>query len=73
MNLFGEFVSNYKEFHSFGIGLMDGLTHKNVYSTLEKAQEIPDVNREPHYYRAGYFVSNRVKWVICAGVLSYGF
>jgi len=58
------FPPTVEEFHSTGIGIMDGATHKPIYSTLNKAKnEIPDVNKEPHYYRLGYFLANRSKYL----------
>lgn len=54
------------EIHSLGIGLMDGVrAGRSPYQKIATAQElIPDIEAEPHYYRAGYFVTNRVKWII---------
>jgi hypothetical protein len=54
------------EIHSLGVGLMDGVrASKSPYKKIAKAQElIPDIEKEPHYYRAGYFVTNRLKWIV---------
>jgi hypothetical protein len=63
----------YHEFHAFGIGLMDGISLKGTRydEALNIAsQEFKDVKCEPHYYRTGYFLTQKGKWIIAtfAGV-----
>lgn len=58
------------EIHSLGWGFMDGaIWKKQSYEKRIKAgiQVTDDIKNEPHYYRLGYFLSNRGKWVFAAG------
>lgn len=55
-----------KEIHAFGWGFMDGLTFKsqNYETRIKDAMNLlDDIKKEPHYYRLGYFITNRLKWV----------
>ena len=55
------------EVHSFGIGMMNGIAHNgiNFNRSLDIAEDnFDDVRREKHYYRTGYFITNRGKWII---------
>jgi len=58
---------DYSELHSLGLGIIDGLTHKSqdyhkvVQRTLVRNK---DVDKETHYYRIGYFLSNRAKYLL---------
>ena len=57
------------EIHAFGWGLMDGVHIKGVgyEKRIKTAMNLlDDVQKEPHYYRWGYFMTNRSKWVIGA-------
>ena len=52
-------------FHSFGIGLMDGLGHHKKGYRLKSAKNLfPDVDEKPHYYDVGYFIANRGKYAV---------
>lgn len=58
------------EIHAFGWGLMDGarIRNKGYQRAIADALKYSDdVKKESHYYRAGYFLTNRVKW----GVVGY--
>jgi len=65
------FPPTYAEFHSLGWGIMDGVGHKSAPNDMvERVSGLtPDVRNEPHYYRLGYFLGNRLKWV---GVTLFG-
>ena len=67
------FPPTYAEFHALGWGLMDGVGHKAAPNDMvAKVSDLtPDVRNEPHYYRLGYFVGNRGKWIM-ATVLGAG-
>lgn len=60
-------IFDYVEIHAFGAGLIDGAMfssqnyEKRKNSTMD---DIKDVQRETHYYKAGYFLANRSKWVL---------
>lgn len=61
------------EIHSLGWGFMDGIHIKGQsYEKRIKAgiRFSDDIKNEPHYYRLGYFLTNRGKWVLgAAGVV----
>lgn len=54
------------ELHSFGWGVMDGVSYKKQPNQMvDRVKKLtPDVRNEPHYYRAGYFLGNRCKWIV---------
>jgi hypothetical protein len=60
------------EIHAFGWGFMDGVHirgqkyEKRIKSGIRFSD---DIKAEPHYYRLGYFLTNRGKWIF--GVLSF--
>ena len=54
---------NYKELHSFGIGIVDGFLNSDAdyADRLEKVrEEVEDVDNEPHYFIKGWFVGQRL-------------
>jgi len=55
------------EIHALGWGIMDGIHVKSQsYEKRIKAgiRFSEDIEKEPHYYRFGYFLSNRMKWIL---------
>lgn len=57
----------YHEFHALGIGLMDGISLRGMRydDALNIAsEEFKDVKCEPHYYRLGFFLTQKGKWII---------
>lgn len=60
-------IFDYVEIHAFGAGLIDGAMFGRQNYEKRKdstAEDIRDVRRETHYYKAGYFLANRSKWVL---------
>jgi len=58
---------DFKEWHAFAWGLMDGFSlKKQSYEKRISAARTfsEDIKKEPHYYRTGYFLTNRGKWII---------
>jgi len=63
---------DYTELHAFGIGLFDGFKFTNYYKSLEKARkQFEDVDAEPHYHRQGYFIGNRIKYLVGFAIVYY--
>jgi len=67
-------IADYTEIHALGLGLMHGCTfarseYKAVVDWASENNE--DVEKETHYYEAGYFMTNRTKW-IATGFLGSG-
>lgn len=57
---------NYKEVHSFGIGVLDGLIALDPrhYQWLQKAREAhEDVDSQPHYYHKTFVTTYILKFV----------
>jgi len=49
---------------------MDGISYKKKPNENVKVVRnlSEDVRNEPHYYRLGYFMGNRGKWVLASGI-----
>lgn len=67
-------LTDYAEIHAFGLGLMHGvMLHKSEYKKVVDwaSENNEDVEKETHYYEAGYVLTNRSKW-IATGFLGSG-
>lgn len=61
---------DYTEWHSFGLGIIDGVDYHGKGYRLDKRMNIhEDVEKEPHYYDFGYMVGRTGKYaaVVIAG------
>ena len=59
-------LADYQEIHALGLGLIHGIMmHKANYERVVDwaSENNEDVKKETHYYEAGYFVTNRIKWI----------
>lgn len=72
LQLLKEFLSNYKECHSFVIGIYCGLTE--WHGIENKHFKNPDVKAEPHYCYGGYIVGTLLRWaiILTAGYTFFG-
>lgn len=63
---------DYIEWHSFGIGVIDGVDYHGKGYRLEKRMSIhDDVEKEPHYYDAGYMVGRTTKYCVALIVATH--
>jgi len=54
---------DYAEWHSLGIGVVDGVDYHGKGYRLEKRINIhEDVEEEPHYYDFGYMIGRTTKY-----------
>lgn len=53
------FLSIYAEFHSFSLGIYDGM--RTFGLRPDGMRDNPDVDKEPHYYSGGYIFGTIVQ------------
>jgi len=59
---------DYTEWHSYGLGIVDGVDYHGKGYRLEKRMDIhEDVKEEPHYYDAGYMTGRTAKY--CGAII----